>query len=103
MPELPEIYHLSKQMENELVGKKIMDIEVLKEKCLNIDKEEFVSQVSNKVIQSISSLGKWIFISLDSGIKLALSLGMGGDVFYYKDASSSLPEKYQYKIDFTDA
>ena len=103
MPELPEIYHLSKQMENELVGKEITSIEVLQEKCLNIGKEEFVSQASNKTIQSVSSLGKWIFIGLDAGIKLALSLGMGGDVLCHKDASSPLPEKYQFKIDFTDA
>jgi len=102
MPELPEIYHLSKQMEHELVGRQIADIEVLQEKCLNIGKEEFIAAVSNKTIQFISSLGKWIFIGLDAGIKLALSLGMGGDVIYHKDASSPLPEKYQFKIDFTD-
>jgi formamidopyrimidine-DNA glycosylase len=102
MPELPEIYHLSKQMENELVGKQITDIEVLQEKCLNIGKEEFVFQISNKTIQSISSLGKWIFIGLDADIKLALSLGMGGDVIYHKDAASPLPDKYQFKITFAD-
>ena len=102
MPELPEIYHLSKQMENELVGKQITSIEVLQEKCLNISKDEFVSQVVNKTIQSISSLGKWIFINLDAGIKLALSLGMGGDVIYHKDAAFSLPDKYQFKITFAD-
>lgn len=89
-------------MENELVGKQITDIEVLQEKCLNISKEEFVSDVSNKTIQIISSLGKWIFISLDTSIKLALSLGMGGDVVYHK-AAASLPEKYQFKITFADA
>ena len=102
MPELPEIYHLSKQMENELVGEEITSIEVLQEKCLNIGKEEFVPRVSNKTIQSISSLGKWIFVGLDAGITLALSLGMGGDVIYHKDASSPLAEKYQFKIGFID-
>ncbi len=102
MPELPEIYHLSMQMENELAGKQIKDTEVLQEKCLNIRKEEFVSQIFEKTIQSVSSLGKWIFIELDVGIKLALSLGMGGDVIYHKD-TASLPEKYQFKITFADA
>ena len=94
MPELPEFYHLSKQMENELVGKKIAATEILQGKCLNIDKEEFVSQVSGKTIQSIFPIGKWIFIGLDVGIKLALSLGIGGNVLYHKDASSLLPDKY---------
>ena len=103
MPELPEIYTLSKQMENELVGKKITDIEVVQEKCLNIGKDEFITQVSNKMIQSITSLGKWIFIGLDADAKLALSLGMGGDVVYHEDAASSLPSKYQFKITFTDS
>lgn len=102
MPELPEIYHLSEQMENELAGKQITDIEVLQEKCLNIGKEEFVSQITEKTIQSVSSLGKWIFIGLDAGIKLALSLGMGGDVIYHKD-DFSLPEKFQFKMMFADA
>lgn len=102
MPELPEIYHLSKQMENELVGKQIIDIEVLQGKCLNIGKDEFVSKTTNKTIQSVSSLGKWIFISLDTDTKLALSLGMGGDVIYHKDAASPLPDKYQFKITFAD-
>ncbi len=101
MPELPEIYNLSKQMENELVGKQITDVEVLQEKCLNIGKKEFISQVSAKVIQSVFSLGKWIFIKLNADAKLALSLGMGGDVIYHK-ASASLPEKYQFKIIFAD-
>jgi len=102
MPELPEIYHLSKQMETELAGKQITDVEVLQEKCLNIDKDELVTQVSNKTIQSISSLGKWIFIGLDTGIKLALSLGMGGDIIYHKDAAFSPHDKYQFMITFSD-
>ncbi|MEW6716032.1 MAG: DNA-formamidopyrimidine glycosylase family protein [Chloroflexota bacterium] len=42
MPELPEIFNLARQMKNELVGKKIVGIEVLQPKSLNVSKDVFV-------------------------------------------------------------
>lgn len=36
MPELPEIFTLSEQMNNELSGRTISEVRVFQEKCLNL-------------------------------------------------------------------
>lgn len=101
MPEFPEIFNLSNQMHDELIGKKIVEVEVNQEKCLNVSLDEFLNMTLDRTISSISSKGKWIFIKMETRDYLLLSLGMGGDVLYHQDIKST-PEKYQIKFIFSD-
>lgn len=101
MPELPEIYSLAGQMNKELAGKSIKEVEIRQEKCLNVAPDEFKSLVSGKTIGPVTSRGKWVFVKLDPGAYFLLSLGMGGNVLLHRPGES-LPEKYQLAFIFDD-
>jgi formamidopyrimidine-DNA glycosylase len=101
MPELPEIYDLALQMSKELEGKRVLDVEVRQEKCLNMAACEFRELFAGKKIGQVTSQGKWIFVKLEPDAYFMLSLGMGGNVLYHK-AGDSLPEKYQLAFSFDD-
>jgi formamidopyrimidine-DNA glycosylase len=99
--ELPELTILSRQMENELVGKRISDVEVANPKCLNISLKQFQKTVVGKTIRSVENRGKWLFIKLESNNVLLFNSGMGADVIYFK-SGDKLPEKYQIKLTLDD-
>jgi len=52
-------------------------------------------------IVDIQNKGKWIITSLDNGENILLSLGMGANILYFEN-ESSVPEKYQIKVLFSD-
>jgi formamidopyrimidine-DNA glycosylase len=101
MPELPEIYNLAKQLDTELHGKKIMDVEVRQEKCLNLPLADFQELVINHRIGHSRAKGKWIFTPMEPDAYFLLSLGMGGDVLYHENGEP-LPDKYQLKFALDD-
>ena len=101
MPELPEVYNIAGQMNNELAGKKVENIEVLQEKCLNMPVDNFKSIITGKPVERVYSKGKWIFVKLWEGTYLLLSLGMGGDLIYHP-AEDEFNGKYQFKFTFDD-
>jgi len=95
--ELPELTILSRQMNKEIVGKRISEVEVANPKCLNMPMEQFQKNVVGKIIRSVESRGKWLFIKLDSDNVLLFNPGMGADVIQFK-SGDKLPEKYQIKL-----
>lgn len=98
--ELPELTVLSRQMNDEIIGKNILKVEVANPKCLNMPLEQFRKAVEGKMIESVEAKGKWLFIKL--GMKyLLFNPGMGSDVIYFKK-ESKLPEKYQVKVTMND-
>lgn len=100
MAELPEIMNLSLQMNEELQSKEIKSIDVLQEKCLNMDKREFESLIKGKKVKEVHNKGKWIFIELTDEYYLLLNLGMGADILYYQNGEFN--EEYQCRFHFTD-
>jgi len=101
MPELPELTILGQQMDKEIKGKQISEVEVFQPKCLNMPPKEFTRAIANKTIGSITIKGKWLFLKLHPGYELLLNLGMGGDLLYFLP-DGLLPKKYQFKLTFTD-
>jgi formamidopyrimidine-DNA glycosylase len=99
--ELPELAVLSRQMAKELVGRKVLEVEVANPKCLNVPLKQFQQGVVGRVVKSVENRGKWLFITLDSGNVLLFNPGMGADVIHYKP-QDKLPEKYQVKFAFDD-
>jgi formamidopyrimidine-DNA glycosylase len=101
MPELPEITVIARQMNKEIIGKRIADIEAKQPKNLNLPVQEFMKITKGKTIKSISSKGKWIFIALDSAYYMLINLGMNADLLYFTP-NQKLPEKYQFKLTLAD-
>jgi len=101
VPELPEITVIAKQMNKEISGKRMVDIEVKQPKNLNMPAQEFVKTVEGKIVNSVSSKGKWIFIELDSAHYMLINLGMNADLLYFT-SNQKHPKKYQFKLTFND-
>ena len=99
MPELPEIRNLAVQMADELNGRKITEVEVRQEKCINVPVTDFLRLVTGKTIGETTSHGKWLFVPLDADALFLLNLGMGAEVVFHR-SGDQLPEKYQLKLDF---
>jgi len=99
--ELPEITVLSRQMKEELVGRRIVEAEVSNEKCLNMPLERFRDIVIGEAVTSVEGRGKWIFMGVGSGHFILFNTGMGADVIHF-DSGDELPEKYQIRFEFDD-
>ncbi|MDF2667779.1 MAG: formamidopyrimidine-DNA glycosylase [Paenibacillus sp.] len=82
MPELPEMETYKYLLSKELLGRKITEVEVEREKSLNISAVEFSNYVRNHTVTSISRRAKHLLFHLDSGDTLLLHLMLGGWMFY---------------------
>lgn len=100
MPELPEITSRAREMQQALVGKKIVEIELKQPKCLNISADQFAHEVKGRVIKNVTNRGKWILSAMDKGW-LCLNLGMGGEIILCD--RDHLPAKHSTVIDFSDS
>ena len=101
MPELPEITVISRQMNEELRGKTIEDIESRQPKNLNMPAADFTRIAAGKTVSGVSSKGKWIVMKLRPDHDMLINLGMYGELLYHQ-RDSVLPEKYQFRLRFTD-
>jgi formamidopyrimidine-DNA glycosylase len=101
MPELPETTVISKQMNKEIKGKRIADVEARQPKNLNMPVKEFVKIAKGKTVNNVSGKGKWIFIKLDPAYYMLINRGMNADLLYFTP-NQKLPEKYQFKLTFAD-
>lgn len=101
MPELPEITLIAREMNKELAGKCIADVEIKQPKNLNMPVSEFKKKIHGKTVVDVSSKGKWIFIKLDPAYCVLINLGMGAEILYFT-ANQKLPEKHQFKLTFSD-
>ncbi|MHB8071659.1 MAG: Fpg/Nei family DNA glycosylase [Candidatus Cryosericum sp.] len=101
MPELPEVTNLARQMDHELMGRRIATVDVIQSKCLNMSILEFRSLVERTRVGSVTARGKWAFVHLDPTITVFLNLGMGGDALFHA-AGTPLPENRQAALLFED-
>jgi len=101
MPELPEIVVISKQMNETIVKKKIEEVAIYQSKCLNRPEDDYARHLVGQKIKKVVSLGKWVDIHLERGDHLYISLGMGGELLYFRSAST-IPSNVKFFVRFTD-
>ena len=99
MPELPEITVFARDMQRELPGRTITNIEVLQPKCLNLPEGGFQEALTGAEIHSIAPRGKWLKVETSRGW-LLLNLGMGGEILLV--TRDTLPEKVRVLFDLAD-
>ena len=104
MFELPEFVNLSKQINDELIGLKILKGQLgnspHKFVWYNRSHEEFETLTEGKTIGESWSKGRWLFIPLAPGYLLLL--GECGGKLLYHEAGSPLPKKYHLHLAFED-
>ena len=99
MPELPEITSRAREMKKALVGKTIVEIEVLQPKCLNVSAKAFRNGLIGAKLLDVTNRGKWLFVETTRGW-LLINLGMGGEILLVN--RTALPKKRRLIIDFDD-
>lgn len=81
MPELPEVETIRRQLEREVMGKRIKTAEVLGNRTIRRQtKKEFSTRLEGTKLASVRRKGKFIALSLDSGDVLYIHLRMSGQL-----------------------
>ncbi len=82
MPELPEMENYKILLTEKVVGKKIIEVEVNREKSINVPIDQFKQVVEGKKIVKIGRRAKHLLFYLDNDQILLLHLMLGGWMFY---------------------
>ena len=112
MPELPEVETLRRDLEKEVVGKRIKAVEVTGARAVRRHKvkEEFASRLEGRKILGVQRKGKYLVITLDpvvtaSGEKqtdaLVVHLGMSGQLLRAKSPKEPLAKHTHAVLTFS--
>jgi formamidopyrimidine-DNA glycosylase len=103
MPELPEVEVMRRDLEKEVVGKKIKTVEVsgLRSIRRHKQKKEFIGALEGHKIVSVARRGKYLVLRLDGPEALIVHLGMSGQLLRAKSARDKPPKHTHVVITFT--
>ena len=82
MPELPEMETYKKLLNDKITGQVITDIEINREKSINVKPQLFISNVQHQKVMNVDRRGKHLLFQLQNGHVLLLHLMLGGWMFY---------------------
>jgi len=82
MPELPEMETYKRLLTEKIVGKRIVECEVTREKSINIGVVPFKQQLNGTSITAIERRAKHLIFHLSSGKKMLLHLMLGGWIYF---------------------
>ena len=100
MPELPEAYTIASQLNEAVVGARIISVALGQPKCLNLEPQVWEERIMGQRITGVVSHGKWIRFTLERDYWY-VSLGMGGELLLL-DEGDELPEKRQAVVRLDD-
>ena len=90
MPEIAEVRTVRDALRKELIGKSIVNVNILYDGIIKTDLEEFKSILKGKTFKEISTIGKWIIFNLGE-YSLVSHLRMEGK-YYYKPSFEPFEE-----------
>jgi formamidopyrimidine-DNA glycosylase len=81
MPELPEVETIRRQLEREVVGKRIKTVEVSGTRTVRRQpKKQFISRLTDTKIANVRRHGKYLALGLDTGDVVYIHLRMSGQL-----------------------
>jgi formamidopyrimidine-DNA glycosylase len=103
MPELPEVEVVRRDLEREVVGKKIKTVEVAGMRTIRRyrQRKPFVGALEGRKITAVERRGKYLILKLDDGNALVVHLGMSGQLLRAKSAREATPKHTHVTIVFT--
>jgi formamidopyrimidine-DNA glycosylase len=103
MPELPEVEVMRRDLEKEVVGKKIKSVEVTGTRSVrrHKNKKEFIALLEGHKIAGVQRRGKYLVFKLDGAEALVVHLGMSGQLLRAKSAREKAPKHTHVVIYFT--
>jgi formamidopyrimidine-DNA glycosylase len=103
MPELPEVEVMRRDLEREVVGKKIKAVEVTGTRSVrrHRNRKEFITVLTGRKITAVQRRGKYLVMKLDGNDALIVHLGMSGQLLRAKTAREKAPKHTHVAITFT--
>jgi formamidopyrimidine-DNA glycosylase len=101
MPELPEVETIRRQLEPELVGRRIVRLEVLDERWSRpADPRELELAVEGRRIEALGRRGKYLLLSLEGGRVMIMHLRMTGNLFLVDGKRAAAPHlRARFRLD----
>jgi formamidopyrimidine-DNA glycosylase len=103
VPELPEVETIRRDLDKEIVGKRIKTVEVtgLRSIRRHKSKKAFISLLEGRKVAAISRKGKYLLVKLDDGDLLVVHLGMSGQLLRAKGPKDPLMKHTHVVLTFT--
>jgi formamidopyrimidine-DNA glycosylase len=81
MPELPEVETVRRGLQQHLVGRRIVHVEVGRERVVRrTSREALIDGLTNAVVERADRRGKYLILPLDTGDSMMIHLRMSGQV-----------------------
>jgi len=103
VPELPEVETIRRDLDKEIVGRRIKTVEVKGKRSVRRHKTgtEFRNRLEGKKVASVRRAGKYLLIGLDGDDVLVVHLGMSGQLLRAKGPKDPLERHTHVVITFT--
>jgi formamidopyrimidine-DNA glycosylase len=103
MPELPEVETIRRDLDKEVVGKRVKTVEVTGQRSIrrHADKKEFITRVEGHKIAGVVRKGKYLLLKLDGGDVLVVHLGMSGQLLRAKSGKHPADKHTHVVFTFT--
>jgi len=103
MPELPEVETIRRDLEKEVLGRRIKHVEVTGARAVRRHESaaEFASLIEGKKITAIGRRGKYLLLRLDGPDVLVIHLGMSGQLLRAKSSREALERHTHVVFTFT--
>lgn len=102
MPELPEVETVRRGLEREVVGRRIVAVEVGRERVVRrTSREELIAGLTGATVESAGRRGKYLLCPLDTGDVLMVHLRMSGQLLL-APRSAPRPPHTHVVIDLDD-
>jgi formamidopyrimidine-DNA glycosylase len=103
VPELPEVETIRRDLDREVVGKKIKAVEAtgLRSIRRHKSKKDFIGKLEGRKIAGVQRRGKYLLLRLDGGDVLVVHLGMSGQLLRAKGPKEALAKHTHVVVTFT--
>jgi len=103
MPELPEVETIRRDLEKEVVGRRIKEVDVKGKRSIRRHKSapEFKKNLEGRKVASIRRAGKYLLLGLEGDDVLVVHLGMSGQLLRSKSLKEPLNRHTHVVITFT--
>jgi len=103
MPELPEVEVIRRELERDVVGKKVKKVEVPGMRSIrrHPNKKHFIAALEGRKVKDLSRRGKYLLFTLDDGGTLVTHLGMSGQLLRAKQSREKVTKHTHVIVTFT--
>jgi formamidopyrimidine-DNA glycosylase len=103
MPELPEVEVIRRDLEREVVGKRVKSVEAdgMRSIRRHHSRKQFAGHLEGKKMTAVERRGKYILVKIEGGEVLVIHLGMSGQLIRTKGTREQMSKHTHVVITFT--